>query len=273
MAVALEVTAQSDTDPCPRVEVTITGITGEYMTLTRNYGTESSEVRGALKRETTGTSFIIDYEVPLGIPVTYGVTGLDASGNIINALTKSAAVTVWPQLYDGEMAWMQDPLDPTTAMRVILEGKAGTSLGYSRTVEYNRPLQSTIMGMAGRMGEAENVPWSVYTRYGDETARFLKLVRDAYPLVIRTIDPIPLPPLVYASVDSVNRNQVDLDRAGWELWAMEFTTVRASSAAIVKPVYTYGSVIRLHEGYTYADVIAAHPGSYLDIIRHPEPGA
>lgn len=273
MAVTLDVTAQSDTNPCPRAEITITGITGTNVTLTRNYGTETSEVRGALKRETTGTSFIIDYEAPLGTPVTYEATGLDANGNITDTATKSAPVTVAPQLYDGEMAWMQDPLDPTTAMRVILEGQAGTSLGYSRSVEYNRPLQSTLMGMAGRMGEAENVPWSVFTRYGDETAKFLDLVRTAYPLVIRTIAPIPLPPLVYASVDSVKRIQIDLYQAGWEMWAMEFTTVRASSAAIVKPFYTYGSVIRLHEGYSYADVIAAHPGTYLDFIRHPEPGA
>lgn len=274
MAVTVEVHTITNTDPCPRAEVTVTGITGGFVTVTRTAGNVVTEVRGMARRETTGTSFVVDFEVELAVPVTYTAVGTDAAGNVTDAAVSSDVVYVFNTSNDPDYVWLQDPLDPAASIPVVLADGSLDTLSRARSAELDTPIGASMpTGRGGRLTAFRDVPFAWYTLSDEQAADCDALLINAFPMLIRSIAPIPLPRSAYVAVQVLDYHPEG--RLGNEVvtWGTSITIMRPPAAAVAKAVNTYGSVIRLHEGYTYADVMAAHPGTYLDFIRHPKPGA
>lgn len=133
---AVTVTPYLDESPCPRVEVYVTaGPTGSVaVTVWRLAGGREYKMRGAVKAPYSGAFTRIDFEVPLGIPVTYRVEYLNAAGKslgFVSAAPVTLAVTD---------TWIHNPLDPQGATRVDLMDTAGQTISRPVPGEISRPI-------------------------------------------------------------------------------------------------------------------------------------
>ena len=103
-----------DEEGAPQVGVTVDGLDGgSTSVVTVEWSTDGrtwNAVRGALRAPVTGAGFFRDFIPPLNVETTYRLT-------VVSGLTIPADLTdtiVVPSQY----AWMQDPLDPKTAVAV-----------------------------------------------------------------------------------------------------------------------------------------------------------
>ena len=105
-------------DPCPRVGVTITGlgVGASVVSVWRTADGERSSVRGARRLPMSDASYVVDFDAPLGRPVSYEVEVI--SGPSGPSRVTSSSVTV-----NATTGWLMDPLIPQTAVPVI--GGAG----------------------------------------------------------------------------------------------------------------------------------------------------
>ncbi|MGH3998724.1 MAG: hypothetical protein ACRDTJ_14860, partial [Pseudonocardiaceae bacterium] len=108
----LSLVTKSD-DPCDRVEVTITDLTPTENTVTvwRTSDGKRQAVRESRGRTKVTSDFIVDYEVPLGRTVTYEL-------EVTAGLNNQVAVTPQNVVVAATSGWIQDPLDPGSAIRI-----------------------------------------------------------------------------------------------------------------------------------------------------------
>jgi hypothetical protein len=98
-------------------------------------------VRGAVKAQVTGTSFIVrDYEAPLGVGLTYVATGFNASG--VSVETVQASFTLPSKVSDDP--WLVDLAFPTNSGQVIVESLKElvheSPVGVHRVLERRTPV-------------------------------------------------------------------------------------------------------------------------------------
>lgn len=276
-----------DDAPCPRVGLTITGLSPTVESVVTVWRSVPGEgrlpVRGLRDVSVIDATYLVDYEVPLGRPVTYT---LEVSGPMTPAST-TATVTVV-----SDTVWMQDPLDPTTAVAVSgsydgsaiwFASAAFASIGYSDPAALVRVMNSRYpTALGGGRGGASDVPFDVYTDAIEAANRLRILLGVASPLLLRTLPPIPLPALAYLRADASEQpvdtlmgglwsdgaQPVDFLGGSVTYWGLRGDLVAAPSIHLVVPTWTYAQVSALYETYAAA---AARGGTYLDWMKDPTP--
>lgn len=260
--------------PCPRAAVTVQGLSaGDHViSVWRTSGGERSPVRGARTVRAADSFFIEDFEAPLGREVTYElevISGVDAGTPPIYADT----------LIESECGYLQDPLNPSSAVPVWGDGTRGGqpvlsraafgSFGYTadsadfRVLGSSRPV-SISTGRAAPSG----IPLVFRTRSEAETARVRELVKQAPHLVFR---PTPgwgsaIPGVATYSAATVEETPVILGNL--TRWETTMNVVRPSSARVIVTLWPYQDVAQLFATYDQKQS-AAGPGTYLDDQKNP----
>ena len=268
---AVTVTPRNDFDPCPRVEIVWSQLPdANRVVVMRKWDGRSAIVRGGNGIANDPTGFLVDYEAPLDTPLTYEVVGWTNLPYPVGSSGDSAVIALEAGLDASRLAILQDPYEPNRCIPTLLEGGAVSSLSYSRDVSLLQPLAGDRIGLAGRMGLAGGIPFSLFTVGDEDAATVLVLLTDTYPLVVRSVAPVELPRLAYASIAGFRRVPIQRDRAGWTQWEITIDLVRAPSASIVAAAHTYDEVKRIYA--TYGDLRSAKE-TYLDVRRDPRVSA
>lgn len=267
----------------PQVGVTITGLpSGSPSVVTVERSTDGRSwdaVRGAVREAVTGAAFFRDFVAPLNVDVTYRVT-------TTAAITGSSTSSI---LVPSDTAWLQDPLDPRTAVPVaIARGPEGVRLLAPSFGDLNRRMAADIVLPQGsRLPVASlgvrQAPAGVLLHLramaqvqGALVKAITELVESAGTVVIRGLPAsFGLDPVAHVIAPDVQDSPVVGGVLGPRRdWVMSVTQVRAPSPRIAVPWWTYEQVRALWEGFSYDDVLAARPGAtYLDWLRDPSPAA
>lgn len=264
-------TAHTDADPCPRVEVLITTMPGDADTLTiwRSWRGQRTVVRGVNGVEVAGDFLVVDYEVPLGAVVTYTCATADVAG-VPSQESSGTAVTV-----TVDDAWMQDPLDPTTALPVRLT-RTSTTAGveligdslmpatYSADGSVSPVVGSPLgIGFGGVRRAASRMPLALIAWSTADATALRTLIAQAYPLCVRTPADIPqLTGLTYMALGDL----LEAPYPGWTstLFTSTADSVRGPGSAIVVQERTYDDL--LTEAATYDDLLPLY-ATYVDLQR------
>lgn len=270
-------------DDGPWAGVTISGLTAgtDVLTLWRTAGGDRLPVKGARSLEAVDSAYVIDYEVPLGLEVTYSLEFL--SGPDTGA-TATASITV-----ASACGYIHDPLDPSVAVPVwasrapngepVLAGTAFAELVRGADVEVHRVLGSSLpVAIGGQRQAAAGVDLSLLADAEVQNTRLRDMFSRSSVLVVR---PLPgwlggaLPPVGYVSAPEVAEQPLTarfehLPESGRHLtrWVLVGQYVRASSASVLIALFTYQDVEALFSTYAQKQV-SAGGGTYLDDLKNP----
>lgn len=276
LAISASVLAE---DGAPQVGVTVTGTAGGVVDIETTWddGASWRPIRGGSGLPTVGGSvFVRDHVPALNVPISYRVT----EGPTVVA---SAALTV-----SSPVAWLQDPLEPRSAVpvsptraddRLLLLSDSLTSLSSSQMVDLVTPHGSRlpVASMARRRGPAA-MPMHVRAALGsqgDLVAKLRRLWETAGQIVVRGLPAgIPLDPVAHIVAPDVVESPVQQGVVGeWCEWAWTAVQARPTSLRIVVPWWTYDQVRDIWQSTadnTYAEVLLARPGdTYLDWAQDP----
>lgn len=278
MARTLVAEAKTD-DPCPRVELTLTGMTAGDSTLTvwRSLDGVREAVRGARGVTVDGSGFWTDYEAPLNRALSYTVE-----------VTSGADYGADPGMPAGVIVssadwWIQDPLVPNSAVALSVTKKDGTTPRLTsaaiRELEYRSGLQvipimgsSAPMAITGQRLAASGVDLSMFTDAVEAATTLRNLLLQAVVLLVRPgaeqIGQV-LPGSVYLAVAAPKEVPVTVPLGGaLTRWDLVGDTVAPPAMSILVPVWTYGDVEGLIETYQQ-DLDAKSGGTYLDDLKNP----
>jgi hypothetical protein len=263
-------TVHTTADPCPRVEILISPMPGDVdeITVYRSWLGNRLEVRGGKRAEVAGDFLLVDYEVPLGTPVAYTSVGYDVAG------TPSQESSSTTQTVSVAEVWLQDPLDPTTALRAGLtiprDDLMVVAPSFEQGAYSSDSSRSTVVGSSlavARMGTrqaATGMPLTIDAGSPTSSAA-LKLLLDQQPLLCvrppSTLIP-DLGGLAYLAVSSY----VPKPYNGWTrtTYSLVGDVVRGPGASIVVSPRTYDDL--LDESATYGGLITLY-STYVDLLR------
>jgi len=272
--VAVVIEAMVD-EPCPRVGLTITGlgVGNSVVSVWRTADGERNPVRGARRAGMVDSAYIVDYDVPLGRPVSYEVEVI--SGPSGADRVTSSSVTV-----NSATGWLMDPLVPQSAVPVVggdgnegpyLRGEALASLEYAADVSLINIMGSDKpMALFGQRMAARGVPLSMGTTSAEQNAKLKNLLMSSSLLLFRPIPGfgIDLPGSMFVTVPSAVESPVDVAWGGsltW--WDLQADTVAAPTLKVLTATFTYGDVALMFA--TYQQKQDAATGTYLDDLKHP----
>jgi hypothetical protein len=262
--------------PCPRVGVTITGLEVgvSVVTVWRTADGERNPVRGARRAVMNDGAFVVDWDAPLGRPITYEVEVI--SGPTGASRTTSAAVSV-----DAVTGWLMDPLVPQTAVPVVggdgnevyLRPAALAALEYKAQVRMfdvmgsNKPL-----ALFGPRMAAKGVDLAMGTQSAEQNARLAKLLQSTAQLLFR-----PLPSwgqfeiggTLFLANASATQLPVDVSWGGemtW--WDLQSDVVGAPTVKVLTATFSYGDVQMLTATYQQKQDRMAGK-TYLDDVKNP----
>lgn len=189
----------------------------------------------------------------------------------------------------SDSAWMQDPLDPRSAVPVAcVRGVDGLILLSPSAGEIARAMPADLVQVQGaRLPVASlgvrQAPAGVQLHLRAITAAqgalvkaLAHLVDTAGTVVLRGLPAdVPLDPVAHVIAPDVRDSPVVDGLLGPRRdWVMSVTQVRAPSPRIAVPWWTYDQVRALWAGFSYDQVTVARPGAtYLDWLRDPTPEA
>ncbi|MFE4229123.1 hypothetical protein ACFRJ8_14685 [Arthrobacter sp. NPDC056886] len=273
--VAVSVEALVDA-PCPRVGITITGlgVGDSVVSVWRSADGLREPVRGARRVTLVDSTYLIDYDAPLGRPITYEVEVV--SGPSGADRVTSSSVTV-----NSLTGWLMDPLVPQSAVPIIgthdtdgtpyLRGEALAQLEYSADVSLINVMGSDKpMALFGQRMAARGVPLSMGTRSAEQNAKLKSLLMSSALLLFRPVPGfgVDLPGSMFVTVPSAVEVPVDVAWGGsltW--WDLKADTVAAPVLKVLTATFTYGDVALLFA--TYQQKQDAATGTYLDDLKHP----
>lgn len=236
-------TAFTDADPCPRVEVLVSGmpVDADTITIWRFYDGQSAKVRDAAGAAVSGDFLAVDYEAPFGVDVTYVCqTANDGIPSDLSDPSDSVNLA-------GTSAWAQDPLDPGSAVEWPLKRpgdtvmKLGSLTGYVFSADQS--LTSTVgsalpLGMSGARRDAANIPLILVTSTDAAHEGLLALLRQAGAnLCLRLPVKIPLlPRLAYLQIGDITP-AVDPNMAR-VVWTLAGTSITGPALNVIVAVRT-----------------------------------
>lgn len=263
-------------DPCPRVEVTVSvsGLpVGATVTVWRSAAGVLSAVRGWTGRSVSEADVAVDYEAPTNVPLTYYAAVTSAS--VVVETSTPTVVTLPHPSADWDRAILQDPLSPGTAILVTLADGMLRSVSRGRRGDMAYPAKARVpIAAAGPLSGLRNVVvgWHVI---GVEAHDHVEEALLGPSFLLRTIDPIPLPPAAYLYVQDWDTDVSDFftpreDRL--TTWAGVATQVAPPSVGVVIDVYAWEpEFYDDYAGVTWDDWEALHVGeTWLDWQRDPE---
>jgi hypothetical protein len=244
---------------------------------------ERNPVRGARRITMNDAAYVVDWDAPLGRPVTYEVEVI--TGPAGASRTTSDVVSV-----DSETGWISDPLIPQTAVPVV--GGDGDDAVYLRPqalaeLEYSADVQMfDIMGsdkplaLFGQRMAERGLDTSMGTNSAEQNARLKKLLKSTAQLLFR---PLPawggfeLPGAMFLANPSAKQVPVDV-RWGGQLtwWEMKSNVVQAPAIKVLTATFTYGDVELIFATYqqkqdaiTAGAAAAGEAPTYLFDIKQP----
>ena len=274
VAVALEALLS---DPCPRVGVTVTGLgTGSesVVSVWRVADGERNPVRGARRATMTDSSYVVDFDAPLGRPVSYEVeVVVGPSGP---SRVTSSSVTV-----NAVTGWLMDPLIPQTAVPVVgdstdetyLRSSALSQLEYQADVQvFNIMGSSKPLALFGQRMAERGLDTSMSTLSAEQNARLENLLKSSAQLLFR---PLPgwgtrtLPGSMFLANATATQLPVDVSWGGnltW--WDLKSDVVAAPTIKVLTATFTYGDVEALFNTYQQKQTLMAGK-KYLDDLKNP----
>lgn len=267
-------TAATDADPCPRVEIEITPmpVDADSITIWRSWAGKRDVVRGVNNTEVAGDYLVTDYEVPLGIAVTYTCVTKDAAG-VPSAVSAGSTVTLAvPDV------WLQDPLDPGSAlsarttrgsMTAGLEfiGESFLPAVYPSTSSISPVAGSDLpIGFGGARGAASRMPIAIIAWSASDAGALRELDRQAYPMCVRPpANVVPqLGGLVYMHWGDLS----EVPYPGWgaTLFGCSADAVRGPATSVVVQTRTFDDL--LTEAATFDDLLTLY-ATFTDLQRGP----
>ena len=271
----LELEVLATADPCPRVAVTVTGLDDESESTITVWRSTAGDVRRAVRGlrsvVVVDATFGVDYEAPLGQPVTYT---LEVTSGAVTPDVLEVTVTV-----PSDDAWLQDPLAPSTAVALATAPVAGGVWFHSRAlskISYRSVGELVqVLGsreptwLGGRPVAASGIPFDVFADSVEECNRLRILIGQSRQLLLRSVPVLtPLPALAYVRADAIEEPVTALMGGTLTLWELSGDLVRPPSINLLVPTWTYEQVAALWE--TYADAASAGR-TYLEWMKDPRP--
>lgn len=265
-------TGHTDPAPCPRVEVLISPMPAgvAFISIYRFVGTAAGVlVRGASMQPVSGDFLVIDYEAPIGESITYQAIAYDSSGTPSANSTSSSALTL-----NSTLAWLQDPLDPTSAVGVALNRYGGSpyfsagtlaSATYGQTVAINPILGSPLPLAVGDVVQAASgIPFVITSLTDDGSADNLRdLFTAAFPLCVRMPASVPtLPGLIYLALTSLT--EAPNLNTGRTIFSFAGQSVAGPGLNVVLSPRTWDTVSG--EGATWNDIAALY-STWVNVQR------
>jgi len=267
------VTARLGSDPCPRVDVTVSPMPPDAAAVTvwRAWPGDRQLVRGAVRVPATGDTAVTDYEPPLGVPVVYTCQTVDAAG-VSSAVSQPSA----PVVLDVPDAWLQSPTEPGSAIALALRRRPGAptlKLGSLGPVTYASDLsvvavpgQPLPIALGTARRQASAVPLAVHAgAFASDALRDLLMGSLMLCLRVPAGRARHLPPVAYVALESVTEDYrpPPLDRS---VWAISATLVRGPGYGVLVPARTYDQLAGEAPDYAglaarFATYLAAQRGS------------
>jgi hypothetical protein len=269
----------------PQAAIIITGlseVSTSVITVQTSWdgGERWHDVRGAVAETVQGTAFFRDYVPALNVPVLYRVLVLSGPG-FLDPLRTQVELTI-PEPW----AWLQDPLDPRTAVKVatqcppdgglfLVEGSLAESV-LSQTTDIVTPMDANYgVAAIGRRAMASRVPMRFAWRTAAENGAFRRLLMQSGQVVARGLPNDVLEPVAHLAMGAASEDRTTRKTHEVSIFSFQVNQVRPLSIRVVIPWWTYEQVRMLWAATpdnTYAEVVAARPGlTYADWQRDPEP--
>lgn len=261
----------TDAAPCPRVDVSIAPMPPDAVKITvyRSWAGRQRAIRGGDHALVSGDYITFDYEVPLGILVSYTVVSYDVNG-VASAASDPATVTV-----NATDIWAQDPLSPNSAMPVSVGGPGLTSwkledmfgqLSYSSDVAMAGIVGSDLPSAIGAIRQrASKIPIAIYTEDATASAFLRELLLHTFPLCLRTPARYGFfDGLLYLSAPTITEIPARRTGESYSVWVFEADNVLPPGLAIIVPVRVYDDL--KDEAATYSALKALY-ATYNDLKR------
>lgn len=233
------------------------------VTVLRTVDDVDTTVRSSLRAKAIGGYVVTDWEAPAG-PVSYRAQMVDASGN---SLGDSASVTASLTPLDTDEAWLSDPLDPNSAIKVNV--LTGLELGQSRPGNGSSYyVGGRFVVLAGVPNLLSSLPFAFSTETAQARKDVLSLVQRTNGLIlVRTSDPVPLPRLLYCWAQDAQPSMYNVDgQFGYAQWSAkldEQSEMQGPPAVGATPWSLYRAAFP-----TWADMRAAY-STWMDAKRNP----
>ena len=263
--------------PCDRAGITITGLgVGESkVTVWRIADEERNPVRGASRATMNDATYLVDWDAPLGRPVSYEVeviSGPAGASRTTSNTISIAAVT----------GWILDPLVPQTAVPVIggdgdegpyLRSKALAQLEYDADISvFNIMGSDKPLALFGQRQAERGVDTSLGTNSAEQNTRLKRLFKSTAQLLFK---PLPswgqydLPGTLFLANAKATQIPVDISWGGeltW--WDLTSQVVGAPTIRVLTATFTYGDVEILMSTYQQKQDLMAGK-TYLDDLKNP----
>lgn len=229
-------------------------------------------VRGYSGRALVGGLVATDYEIPLGVDVTYRVEQFDESGDSRGFALALPARIDMPDTGHRTIGKVvvQDPLAPARA--ILLDARPGSFA----QLEKRRDLQiydagTTTLGLAGLRTLLKDVPF-IFTTDTEDQREQLDAILASSVILIRAERRTRLPGLFYAAASSIQ--QIPHDPSLWtdiDDWSFAASEITRPVLAVVVALISYQlfqDFVQSTTAGTYDDA-ASIWATYLDALRNP----
>ncbi|WP_309076008.1 hypothetical protein [Paenarthrobacter sp.] len=272
--------------PCDRAGITITGlgIGASVVSVWRTADGERAPVRGYRRVAMNDAAYVVDFDAPLGRPVSYEVEVVSGPGGA--SRTVSDPVTI-----DSVAGVLMDPLVPQTAVPVVgardsdgavyLKSPALSQLEYRAEVSiFNVMGSDKPLALFGQRMAESGLDTSLATRSAEENARLKKLLRSTGQLLFK---PLPswgefeLNGTLFLANASAKQLPIDVSWGGeltW--WDLQSDVVAAPTIRVLTAEFTYGDVALLFSTYqakqdavVAAAAAAGESPTYLFDLKRP----
>lgn len=278
---AATITAVRTTDPgAPQVGVTVAGLstsTASTVVVDRSWdsGVTWYGVRGGTVAGVLGSVFVRDFACPLNVATLYRAT---ITGGSSEQVTATVTVT-------SSQAWIQDPLNPTTACPLYADMAAGhilLTLGSFATSTWAQHVDlATVIGAslpAASISVRQRVsamPMVLMHDVAAEGGALRSLLLSSGQLVVRGL-PVSglLDPVAHVAVGDATEARFAAGQVSQ--WTLTARQTRPTTLRVVVPWWTYDQVKTLIQAQvsptaTYAQVVTAMPAgkTYTDWLADP----
>lgn len=264
------VTAYTDMAPQPRVVIDVDGADLNVATVTVTVWQISSvgqfKVRDGIRRGAVGGTVITDYEVPLGIPVSYRVEQFNTGGTSLGfVLDLSTQVDL-----EVGFAVFSDPLNPKHAVLVAMSPTFGGNVTRKRPTRVVRAGVNTV-ALMGLQGLLADVPLHCETDTIADADMLEQVLAETQCVVRIMAGTARVPSMFNVVVPEPSELPISVQYGGelitWDLVGQE---VSRTEVDIIVPVLNYQ---RFKDFFnTYGEAAATY-STYLDALRNPPPEA
>ena len=258
---AVGLTATLDA-PRAAVKLDLTGIPvgAASVTITRTSPSGNiAGVRGAVGAAVSGTTYTArDFEIPLGLSVTYNATVYDAGGAVVGSASVAFLVP-----YADCQAWLVDLARPTNSLQVVIESLAALDYpvpsGIYRVLDRRAPV---VVALPAQTPAAELV---VLTDSLDERDQCRYLFGSGYPFLVRTTQELGIGNAYFGLSEFVEERLLTLGTKPQRRFRVTVVQVERPDPAIYVPlapnIYsnvkaTYASYAALKAGVASYDALA-----------------